>query len=149
MQCKAVSNNDASDSWNDSGIEGKGLLKGELWGGLCRIQRHTRMCWQAGPRVWPRSRGRGTKRMLTKATQVKRAGGRPGEQVRRWSEREKTAGALAEGGAGRTWMQVTGFGLRWMRIREPVSKGRVKSERILRKSSLETAALQEAFRYLF
>lgn len=46
-------------------------------------------------------------------------------------------------------MQATGFGLRWMRIREPVSKGRVKSERMLRKSSLETAALQEALRYLF
>lgn len=35
-----MSNNDTSDSWNDRGIEGKGLLKDELWGGLCGIQKH-------------------------------------------------------------------------------------------------------------
>lgn len=46
-------------------------------------------------------------------------------------------GRPEQGGPG---MQETGFGLYLVRIREPVNNGRVRSARILRKSTLESAA---------
>lgn len=56
-------------------------------------------------------------------------------------ELEEVAGTFdgrpEQGGPG---MQETGFGLYLVRIREPVNNGRVRSARILRKSTLESAA---------